>query len=137
MPPLSARGRVGIWTLGIQDSVRGLRSPVALDRRQLENLRTWRLGAPKDLSLTADLTSLVQGVKRQTTRFAGLGEAWQALCPAHLSAGTTILSLSRGVLSVRAPDAAARFALDRWLRDGGETELIKRCPTLLRVRLVA
>lgn len=91
----------------------------------------------KDVTLGADLAALARDVKRQTTQFAGLGEAWQALCPAPLSAGTTLVSLSRGVLCVRAQGAAARFALDRWLRAGGETELIKRCPTLLRVRLLA
>jgi hypothetical protein len=48
-----------------------------------------------------------------------------------------VVRLARGVLTVRVPDDSTRFALDRWLRSGGQAELARRTPaTLTRVRLV-
>jgi hypothetical protein len=106
-----------------------------LDRRQLDRLRDQRLGPLKDLGLGDEIASLAREASRQGKRFGGLGEAWNAMCPPELLASTVLQSLTRGVLTVGVADASARFKVDLWLRSGGETELIKRCPTLLRVRL--
>ncbi len=113
----------------------GYRPGVGLDPRQLDRLRQWRLGPQRELSLEGDIASLARQVTRQAEHLGGLSAAWGDLCPAAWRDQTQLVALSRGTLNVRARDASVRFQLDRWLRDGGELALIKRCPALLRVKV--
>lgn len=105
--------------------------------RQLELLRARRVWADR----AAPVGPMVEAAGREFTRLAkrlgGVGGAWAAVCPAALALKTTVVGVSRGVATIHVADAATRFELDRWLRSGGERELIKRCPTTLRkVKLV-
>ena len=57
--------------------------------------------------------------------------------PESIRERCTPLGVRAGVLSVRCDDASTGFELDRWLRSGGEIELIKAAPTMLtRVKRV-
>lgn len=76
-------------------------------------------------------------LKAQARRVGGLGGMWAALCPAELLPHTTLVSLSRGVLTVRCDDASAKYQVHQWLKEGGETALIRRVPAgVTKVRLV-
>lgn len=108
---------------------------MALDRQQLERLRQWRLGPPRELSMQEPIAALARQVTRQAEHLGGLSAAWHDLCPSEVRERTQLVSFTRGVLHVRVSDAPTRFQVDRWVRDGGELSLIKRCPALLRVRV--
>lgn len=71
-------------------------------------------------------------LKALERRLGGTTDAWSAACPKDLVGRTSIVGLSRGVLTIRADDAAVRFEIDRWLRTGGDREFLKRCPTTVR-----
>lgn len=103
----------------------------------LDQLRAWRTKPERDLSLTREFAQLGTLLKRQDRSLGGIGSAWAALVPPALRPKTTLISLSRGILTVRVGDAPAKFDLDRWLRCGGELELIRKAPAgLTKVRLV-
>lgn len=105
--------------------------------RQLDRLRSWRVPVARDLTLAGPLGDQARELKRQARTFGSLGAAWQELAPQGPGERASLVSLSRGVLTVRCEDAATRFELDRWLRAGGEIALIKRAAAkLTRVRLV-
>ena len=46
--------------------------------------------------------------------------AWDRVVPGHLRGRAAVLGCRSGVLSIRCRSASDRFALDRWLRGGGE-----------------
>lgn len=76
-------------------------------------------------------------LKKQTRVVGGLGEKWEEILPPELALSSTPERLSGGVLTIRTADSAARFALDRWLRSGGEQLVKGACTTsVVRIRLV-
>jgi hypothetical protein len=102
----------------------------------LENLRRWRNRPQHDLSIGPHVEALVSGVRRSANALDGLTVDWSAVVPPELSAATRPVAFRRGVLTVQAADSSALFAMDRWLRAGGEPALRAACPALRRVRLV-
>lgn len=57
--------------------------------------------------------------------------------PSHLADKVDVVKLSRGVLTLAVPDSATRYVLDRILRMGAETALLKRVPASVKsVRIV-
>lgn len=103
--------------------------------RRLERLRAWRVRTTDALSIGEQVEALARRLKRTRRDYAGLDLAWDELVPARLTRSDQFVSLSRGILTVRVPDAPVRFELDRWLRAGGELALRRRCPALAKVRL--
>lgn len=65
-------------------------------------------------------------------------EAFLERCPRELADRVAAISLRGGTLTIAPRDAASRYELDRWLRAGGEQEVVtaSRGP-LQRVRLTA
>ncbi|MBA4027930.1 MAG: hypothetical protein C0475_02095 [Planctomyces sp.] len=105
--------------------------------RDLNQLRAWRTRGEPDLTLKLPLARMSKEIRQQAGTLGRLTPAWIALVPAEARARATLVSLARGVLTVRCHDAAVRFELDRWLRGGGEMDLVRAVPSgLLRVRLV-
>jgi hypothetical protein len=91
----------------------------------LSRLREHRNPRDRDLSLSAEIARVAADLSRRR-RSAGAGaEAWAAVAPPALHGLAEATSVNRGVLTLKAPGAAARFAVDRWLRSGGEAELIR------------
>lgn len=83
------------------------------------------------------MTRQAGNIRRLEKSMGAVATAWQELVPSPLADRTALVGVSRGVLTVRAGDASARFELDRWLRSGGELAVIRRCVTgLTRVRVV-
>lgn len=105
--------------------------------QQIERLRRFRVAKPFDLSMGRDLAAEEKRLKRHVRVVGGLGDKWEAVLPPELALSSTPERLSGGVLTIRTADSAAKFALDRWLRSGGET-LVKQAAatTIVRIRLV-
>lgn len=105
--------------------------------QQIERLRRFRVAKPFDLSMGRDLAAEEKRLKRHVRVVGGLGDKWEAVLPPELALSSTPERLSGGVLTIRTADSAAKFALDRWLRSGGET-LVKQATatTIVRIRLV-
>ncbi|MBM4109245.1 MAG: DUF721 domain-containing protein [Phycisphaerae bacterium] len=101
----------------------------------LSNLRRWRNRAERDLTIGAQVDALAQGARRASRALGGLTLDWGAIVPAPLAGSTRAASFSRGVLTIEADDAAALYAMDRWLRSGGERAIRAAAPTVRRVRL--
>jgi hypothetical protein len=107
------------------------------DGPKLDQLRTWRNFKERDLTITGEMTKIAQTVRRQERSFGSAGTVFIELCPKALLPKCGMVSLARGVLTLRAADSATRFELDRWLRTGGEMSIIKRCPAgLTRIKLI-
>jgi hypothetical protein len=89
-----------------------------------------RRGQPQDLSRI--MLVQVPEVRRMRRQLAGIAAAWAEVVPAPLSERVRLEGVTSGVLNVRAADAAVRFELDRFLRSGGERELLRRFPMAIR-----
>lgn len=95
-----------------------------LQENRLERLRERRVRPARDIALTPIVSDESRLLRRTQKALAGIAAAWDQTVPAELAGKAVLVSLSRGVLTVRMRDAAARFALDRFLRGGGEQALI-------------
>lgn len=104
----------------------------------ITQLRRWRTRPDPDLSLAGVMAGQARTIQKLERSTGAAATAWTAAVPPALARHTALISLVRGTLTVRVTDAAARFELDRWLRDGGELQVIRRCVTsLTRIRLTA
>jgi hypothetical protein len=104
---------------------------------QIERLRRFRVAKPFDLSMGKDLVAEEKRLKKHTRVVAGLGDRWEEILPQELALSSTPERLSGGVLTIRTADSAAKFAMDRWLRSGGEAVLKGAiATTIARIRLV-
>jgi hypothetical protein len=90
----------------------------------------------RDPTLQTFMSLELRGMKRSQRAGGVVARAWPTVIrrPDLISATTPVLS--RGVLTVYVPSAAVRFALDRVLRAGAETELLRALPVGVVVRRV-
>lgn len=105
----------------------------------LEQLRRRRCAGFADPGEAATLFQrLGKQLQRQRDRQAWAVEAFLERCPRELADRVAAISLRGGTLTIAPRDAASRYELDRWLRGGGEQEVVtaSRGP-LQRVRLTA
>jgi predicted nucleic acid-binding Zn ribbon protein len=89
---------------------------------RIERLRRSRTRGERDLSIAGPVEAslrLIKQAEKTSATLAKLEGHWDLLVPAAIAQHARPVSLSRGVLSVNARDAAAAFTLDRWLRSGG------------------
>jgi hypothetical protein len=99
---------------------------------RLARLRALRNFPQPAWSLAGAVEAERSRVARAYRAVGGAALAWAAAAPADLVARSRVLRLARGVLTVQVSDDAARFALDRWLRSGGQADLARRTPSTLR-----
>lgn len=92
----------------------------------LAHLRAYRTRPDRDTSIAAAVRDEAARVEQQRRASAKSDNAWDQLAPDHLRPRARFTSLLRGTLTLKARDAAARFEIDRWLRAGGETALLRR-----------
>jgi hypothetical protein len=92
----------------------------------LRRLREHRTPRERDLTIGATVHQLERETRKRVKATGGIGAAWEALVPPGLRSRAVVVSLSRGVLTVRAADASARFGLDRFLRSGGQAALARQ-----------
>ncbi|MFN0010541.1 MAG: DciA family protein [Phycisphaerales bacterium] len=105
--------------------------------RQIDALRKHRVAAGvADLSLAAAMGSQAKELRSRARSLGAVGGAFARLVPRTVQERCVLVGMKAGVLTVRCDDDAARFELDRWLRTGGELELVKATPTTLaKVRI--
>jgi hypothetical protein len=107
------------------------------DPKSLEHLRSWRSSKARDLTPRDTLHPIIKDLKKSRDQMGNLGEAWAVHAPSDLLPVSELISLSRGILTVQVRDASSRFALDRWLREGGQRDLITVANVpLKRIKLI-
>ena len=99
-----------------------MREPRVTTLKPLRERRNFR---DKDISIAATVGTIAKETLRQAKQVEGAADAWWRVVPPALAAGTKDVRLTRGVLSVRMSDASIRFAVDRFIRSGGEKALIE------------
>jgi len=105
---------------------------------EIESLRLIRNKRDFDHAAQAIFEHESRTLQRMAGHLAAAAEAWNEVCPPSLAAATSLVGMSRGVLTVAVSNASAKYELDRVLRSGAEREFIRRCPmTVRKVRLVA
>ena len=92
----------------------------------LRQLRHWRVWRERDISIGDSIRQAAARVDEQRRAGRGAGASWEELVPARVRERCHVVLVLRGVMTVKVRDAAARFEVDRWLRSGGELELIRR-----------
>ncbi len=103
----------------------------------LSRLRELRAPRERDAALATEVERLRAEMERRRRRGSGAAAAWEVVVPDGLREKSEVVGVSRGVLSVRVRDASARFALDRFLRSGGEAALIGAARIAIRrVKLI-
>ncbi len=104
---------------------------------RLQQLREHRVRKPPNTDLRPLFEATAATLKRDRKRLSNTADAWASVCPPQLLPRTAILTLSRGALTIAVPDAPTSFELDRALRAGAETHLIRACLAPVRkVKLV-
>lgn len=104
----------------------------------LSRLRGDRVPPRPDQALGREIEKLRAELARRRRGASGGAAAWDALAPAGMRERVDVVGVRRGVLVLHARDAATRFAIDRFLRSGGEAAIVKGSKTALRgVKVIA
>jgi hypothetical protein len=106
--------------------------PMARLERSLRNRPRGR-----DAAIGGLLGSLERDLRRNADRLGAAAEAWVDLAPRELLDSTAVEGFRGGVLDISVESAAAKFRIDRALRDGLEARLRERLATLRKVRVRA
>ena len=106
--------------------------------QRVERVRTSRVFKSPDQTLGFMPAQFKREVARPFKQLEGLAQHWQNLVPPDLLPHTRLNGLARGVLTVSVDSSASLYELDRLLRGGLETELVKahRGPAMRRIKLV-
>ena len=104
---------------------------------EIDALRAHRVYKDRDLSLGDTLSRLARTYKRDAGGLGEISQRWQELAPKEIQPLASLKSFSRGVLTISASDATARYLIERSLTGGLRRELIRSSGTTLRdVRVV-
>ncbi|MEO1583414.1 MAG: DciA family protein [Planctomycetota bacterium] len=130
-------GRTAARTAGQAPDRRAARDARTPAAARIDRLRSYRTRADQASPIGLNLASIRRDLTQREASIAPALEAWTEIIPKELAERATIVSLSRGTLTVRIPDSASRFATDRLLRAGAQIRIIKRCPRpVRRIKLV-
>ncbi len=105
-------------------------------QERLDRVRKLRVYT-KDTSLAFLHETFKRDIEKPFKQLAKLTPLWQEMVPDALLPFTRLESLSRGTLTVVVEGSARLYELDRLLRSGLQTELIKRYtgPAFRKVKL--
>ena len=111
--------------------------PPTRPKDALERLRSHRVRPDFDGSLHETLSRQAKDLERTHKRLGNAAAAWGRVCPPEFLSRTAIVGLNRGVLTIRVRDASTRYELDRMLRAGGETAVLRSVNAPIRkIKLV-
>ena len=91
-----------------------------------------RTRSQRDNTITSDLDRLSRDILDRRRRVGHAADALAAAISPHALAGIELVSLERGILTVRARSASARFIFDRELRSGGRERLIRASASAIK-----
>ncbi len=107
------------------------------DHIGLERLCQFRAHRDRDFSLRQIFSDQIRELRRADRASTGTARAWDKLfaeagLAENLLLRTKVESMRNGVLTIRVTDAPTRYAIERFLRAGGEAALARLAPTTLR-----
>ncbi len=109
------------------------------DDHRLATLRGYRTKADPDRSIAPEVDRLRAVYKRLARDGDDIASAWDRAVPERYRGRAAVVGCTRGVLTIRCRSASDRYALDRWLRAGGEQAVrdearaaVKRVKLVLR-----
>lgn len=106
------------------------------DARHLDRIRAQRVRPARDLALRSVVERSAAALRRAERGAGRVAGAWERVCPPEHLQKTAVERFASGVLTIVVADAATRYALDRFLRSGGERAVIESSPAPIRkVRL--
>jgi len=115
---------------------RGARYSGPMDPRvvaqRVDRLRGFRNKPPPDLTAARQLDAIAAEARQRVRAGSAADRAWAEVAPPQLAGLVQEARISRGVMTIKASDAPARYQIDRWLRAGGERQLISRCAASVR-----
>ncbi|MFZ9690402.1 MAG: DciA family protein [Phycisphaerales bacterium] len=91
----------------------------------------------RDATIGGLVGSLETQIRRNADRLGAAAEAWVDLAPKELLDSTAVEGFRGGVLDIAVESTAAKFRIDRALREGLEARLRDRLATLRKVRVRA
>ncbi len=104
---------------------------------EIDALRAHRVYKDRDGGLGDTLSRLARGYKRDAGGLGEISQKWQELAPKDIQPLASLKSFARGVLTISASDATARYMIERSLTGGLRRGLIRSSGTTLRdVRVV-
>ena len=89
----------------------------------LERLRAWRGAKERDVGIAKAVRDFAKEQTRISRALGSVGEAFEAIVPIVIANECTLVGLRSGILTVETTSASCRFALERFLRSGGEARL--------------
>ncbi|GJM18307.1 MAG: hypothetical protein DHS20C14_05200 [Phycisphaeraceae bacterium] len=86
---------------------------------RLDRVRGYRV-RPEGGGLGEAIDRARRAVRKRTDAEQAAAEAWEAVVPDEFRERATFVSVRRGVVTVRVPDAGVRYRLEAWVRGGGQ-----------------
>ena len=93
-------------------------------RDPLGRLRSLRVYKDRARGIGDDVLMQMGSIKKISDADARAIEAWNTVVTDQINDCSTVIGLRRGKLVVHVPSASARFVVDRWLKSGGQRELL-------------
>ncbi|MBX3406263.1 MAG: hypothetical protein KF869_05810 [Phycisphaeraceae bacterium] len=85
-----------------------------------------------DPTIAAAVQDVFQHAKQAHRSVGAAAGAIAQTFPSHLAEKIEVVKLARGVLTLGVPDSSTRYVVDRLLRTGAQTALLKRVPASVR-----
>ncbi len=89
-------------------------------------MQAWRGPRERDVTIAPLLKQFAREQTRASKALGQVTDAFEAVVPGVLIPECTLVGLKAGVLSIETRSASVQYALDRFLRGGGERELCQR-----------
>lgn len=86
---------------------------------RIDALRRYRAVTPRDVSITGEVDALLRDARKVAKAIKAVDDSWRAALPADIAPRVHAEKLSRGTLTLVASDAAVKYKLEMWLREGG------------------
>ncbi|MDZ4755571.1 MAG: hypothetical protein SGJ11_13875 [Phycisphaerae bacterium] len=94
--------------------------------RRFERLKAWRGPRDRDVTIAPFVKQFLRDQTRASKSLGCLTEAFEAIVPGVILPECTLLGVRGSVLTIETRSASAQYALDRFLRTGGERDLCAR-----------
>lgn len=111
--------------------------PADANDAHLRKLRQWRNTPESDLSMNFINDEFKKNIQRPYKQLHAMAQVWSELIPPAILPRTRLVSLQRGVLQVMVDSSSTLYELDRLLRQGLQTQIIRQHtgPAVSRIQL--
>lgn len=106
-------------------------------KARLGRVRGYRVRPDRVEGLGAEIERASRAVRKRTDAEQAAADAWDAVVPDEFRERATFVTVKRGVVTVRVPDAGVRYRLEAWVRGGGQASYAGIAKTAVsRVKVV-